>query len=162
MVLYLQTPAIIMSKFLLLLLCFLANNLLAQNIDSLNQTAKVIVYKDPRIDILGAKEAEINTAINKALARSAWGYRLQVLSTNDRELAMRTKSQLLQKFPEQKVYMLFQLPYLKLRFGNFKTKQEAQYYKNQISRMLGGASVYFINERIEVKPEKESKEDDTN
>ena len=75
---------------------------------------------------------------------------------------MKIKSQLLQKFPEQKVYMLFQLPYLKIRFGNFKTKQEADVYKNQISRMLDGASIYYINERIEVKPEKEPREEDTN
>ncbi len=151
-----------MYKIVLLFLCFLSYDVTAQNTDTLMTTAKVIVHKDPRLDILGAKEAEVNTMLTKVLARTGWGYRLQVLSTNDRELAMRTKSQLLQRFPEQKVYMLFQLPYLKLRFGNFKTKQEANYYKNQISRMLGGTSIYLIGERIEVKPEKEPKEEDNN
>jgi hypothetical protein len=56
--------------------------------------------------------------------------------------------------------MLYQMPYVKLRFGNFTTKQEAELYKKQISRMLGGASVYTISERIEVKPDKDSKDDD--
>ena len=123
---------------------------------------KVVTYKDPRLDILGEKMAEINITNNKIAARSASGYRLQVLSTNDRELAMKTKSELLQRFPDQKVYMIFQLPYLKIRFGNFRTMQEANTYKKQISLMLGGASVYYISERIEVKPEKEPKEEENN
>lgn len=152
-----------MFKIILLFLSFFSQHLSAQISDSVKQqTARVIVHKDPRLDILGAKEAEINIVAAKVLARSALGYRLQVLSTNDRELAMRTKTQLLQRFPEQKVYMLFQLPYLKIRFGNFKTRQEAQTYKNQVSRLLGGTSIYLISERIEVKPEKEPKEEENN
>ncbi len=132
----------------------------AQDTDSIKALQTMYVYKDSRLDIIGKKEAELNALAIKLAARSAIGYRLQVLSTNDRELAMKTKSQLLQQFPEQKVYMLFQSPYLKIRFGNFKSKQEAVPYKNQISRMLGGASVYYVSERIEVKPEKDSKDDD--
>lgn len=151
-----------MKKIIIAFACFGASQSFAQTSDTLLQTSQVIVYKDPRLDILGEKEAEINIMTAKILSRSAMGYRLQVLSTNDRELAMRTKSQLLQRFPEQKVYMLFQLPYLKLRFGNFRTKQEADIYKNQLSRMLDGASIYYISERIEVKPEKEQKDEDTN
>jgi hypothetical protein len=151
-----------MKKNIALFACLATLQSFAQTPDTLFQTSKVIVYKDYRLDILGEKEAELNALAIRMAARSAMGYRLQVLSTNDRELAMRTKTQLLQKFPEQKVYMLFQLPYLKIRFGNFKTKQEADVYKNQISRMLDGASIYYINERIEIKPEKEPKEEDTN
>ena len=103
-----------MKKIIVLFACFGALQSFAQTPDTLLQTSQVIIHKDPRLDILGEKEAEINVATAKLLSRSAMGYRLQVLSTNDRELAMRTKSQLLQKFPEQKVYMLFQLPYLKM------------------------------------------------
>src|SRR5688572_1163286 len=134
----------IMKKILVLLASLTVVGSFAQNSDSIVQTAKVIVHKDPRLDILREKEAEINALAVKLLARSAWGYRLQVLSTNDRELAMKTKARLLQKFPEQKTYMFYQMPYVKLRFGNFKTKQEAEFYRNQISRMLNGASVYFV------------------
>lgn len=150
-----------MSKFLILLFCFSFQYLFGQTTDSLVQIAKVTVYKDSRIDILGEKEAELNAYANRMAARSAMGYRLQVLSTNDRDLAMKTKTRLLQKFPEQKTYMFYQLPYVKLRFGNFRTKQEAEGYRKQISRMLDGASIYLVTERIEVKPEKEPKEEET-
>ena len=147
-----------MKKILFVILSFTGLHATAQT-DTLNNNIAVIVHKDFRLDILAKKEAELNAAIAKVAARTGMGYRLQVLSTNDRELAMKTRTQLLQRFPDQKVYMLYQAPYVKLKFGNFKTKEESLAYKTQISRMLGGASIYTISERIEVKPEKEIKVD---
>jgi hypothetical protein len=146
-----------MKQIFLFLFCLPALQSFSQT-DTIN-TATVIVHKDFRLDILSRKVAELNAAATKAAARSAMGYRLQVLSTNDRDLAMRTRTQLLQRYPDQKVYMLFQAPYLKLKFGNFSSKQEADLYKSQISRMLGGSTIYTLTERIEIKPEKEIKEE---
>lgn len=145
-----------MKKLLFSILCLTGLQTFAQN-DSTSPVA-VVVHKDFRLDILARKEAELNAAAIKAASRTAMGYRLQVLSTNDREYAMKIRTQLLQRYPDQKVYMHYQMPYVKLRFGNFVTKQEAELYKKQISRMLNGASVYTIAERIEVKPEKEIRE----
>ena len=146
-----------MKKFLFSILCISGLQTFAQT-DSTSTNA-VVVYKDFRLNILARKQAELNDALTKSAARSAMGFRLQVLSTNDREYAMKTRTQLLQKFPEQKVYMMYQMPYVKLKFGNFKTKQEAEIYKKMISRMLDGASIYTLAEKIEIKPEKEIKED---
>ena len=157
MVLFLPTQVIDMKKIIFSILCLTALRSFAQTDSSI--TIPVVVHKDFRLDILGRKEAELNLAAAKAAARIGMGYRLQVMSTNDRNLAMKTRTQLLQKFPDQKVYMSFQAPYVKLTFGNFLTKQEADLYKNQISRMLGGASVYTLAQRIEIKPEKESKDE---
>ena len=145
-----------MKKLLFSILCFTCLQSFAQ--DSV-AVLPVVVHKDFRLDILARKEAELNTSAAKAAARTAMGYRLQVLSTNDREQAMKIRTQLLQRFPDQKVYMLYQMPYVKLKFGNFTSKDEAELYKKQISRMLGGASVYTISERIEVKPDKDFKDD---
>ena len=129
--------------------------------DSIVAVSKIAVNKDFRLDLIAKKEAEINESNNRMAARSAMGYRLQVLSTNDRDLAMKTRTQLLQQFPEQKVYRLYQAPYVKLKFGNFKTKPEAEKYRAQVMRMMSGASIYIVPERIEVKPEKEVKDDET-
>lgn len=145
-----------MKKFLFSILCLSALQTFAQA-DSINITP-VVVHKDFRLDILARKEAELNAAAIKAAARSAMGYRLQVLSTNDRDHAMKIRTQLLQRYPDQKVYMFYHAPYVKLTFGNFITKQEAESYKKLISRMLDGASVYTLSQRIEVKPEKEPKD----
>ena len=146
-----------MKNFLILFFCVAGLQTFAQT-DSL-VPVPVIVHRDFRLDILARKEAELNSAAIKAAARSAMGYRLQVLSTNDRDLAMKTRTQLLQRFPDQKPYMIFQAPYVKLTFGNFVSRQEAELYKKQISQMLGGASVYILSQRIEIKPEREVKED---
>ena len=148
-----------MKYFFFFIFCFSVSQSFAQIVDS-SQATKIVVNKDFRLDILAKKEADINEANNKLAARSAMGYRLQVLSTNDRALAMKTRTQLLQQYPDQKVYMLYQAPYVKLKFGNFTSKQEAEKYKNQISRMLNGASIYVVPERIEVKPEKDILKED--
>ena len=147
-----------MKRIIIALLVITTVNAKAQT-DSISK-GSVIVHADYRLQILGRKEAELNGAFAKKMERSAIGYRLKILSTDDKEMAFKTRTQLLQKFPEQKVYMYFQAPYVKLKFGNFRTKQEAESYKKQISKMLGGISIYLLNERVEVKPEKDVKEDE--
>lgn len=122
--------------------------------DSMPYTGKLNVYKDYRLDILAKKEAEFNEAL--ALGpKSAKGYRLMVLSTNDRNLAMNVRAKLLQRYPEQKVYMSFQPPYIKLKFGNFLEKTEADQYKKEITaNRLVTTNIYLVPEIIEIKPDK--------
>ena len=122
--------------------------------DSGLPVGKVSVFKDSRLDILAKKEAEFNEAI--ALGpKFAKGYRLMLLNTNDRSRAMNLRGNLLQKFPEQKVYMSFQPPYIKLKFGNFLEKAEADEYKKVITRSkLVATNIYLVPDIIEIKPDK--------
>jgi hypothetical protein len=110
----------------------------------------VVVFKDYRLDILANKETELNTAFLKQQARNIQGYRLMVLNTSDKNYAFKIRAELLQKFPEQKPYMWFANPYIRIKFGNFKTKEEAEPYRKEISKMLDGANIYLISEIIEV------------
>jgi hypothetical protein len=115
---------------------------------------KVTVIKDSRLDELVQKEAAFNEAL-AASAKASKGYRLMILNTNDRPLAMKVRSQLLQNFPEQKVYMGFQPPFIKLKFGNFLTKEDAELYKKDILRLkIITGNVYLLPETIETKPDK--------
>lgn len=114
---------------------------------------KVVVIKDYRLNIVATKEVELNTALLKVKARTAKGYRLMVLNTNDKDYAFKVRAELLQKFPEQKPYMWFANPYIRLKFGNFRTKEEAEIYRRKISQMLGGANIYYLSETIEVEPD---------
>lgn len=125
-------------------------------------TNKVVVYQDFRLAVIARKEADINTAILKAEARIGRGFRLMILNTSDREYAMKIRGELLQKYPEQKTYMWFANPYIKIKFGNFKTKEEADPYKKQISKLLNGSTIYYLPENIEVKPDKDFNPDDVN
>jgi len=115
---------------------------------------KITVIKDSRLDELARREAAFNEALSAA-TKSSKGYRLMILNTNDRPFAMKVRSQLLQNFPEQKVYMGFQPPFIKLKFGNFLTKEDAEIYKKDILRLkIITGNIYLLPETIETKPEK--------
>jgi hypothetical protein len=145
----------------ILILLFFGLQAFAQ-VEDTSVTNKVVIYQDYRLAILARKEADINTAILKAEARIGKGFRLMILNTNDREYAMKIRAELLQKYPEQKTYMWFANPYIKIKFGNFKTKEEADLYKKQITKLLNGATIYYLPETIEVKPDKDFNPDDIN
>lgn len=120
----------------------------------------VSVSKDPRLDILGKKVAEFNEAAASGL-KAAKGYRLLVLSSNDRDYAMKVRAQLLQKFPEQKVYMTFQAPYIRLKFGNFVDKEDAERYRKMLnSGKIVTTNIYLVPEIVEVKPDKNKEKDE--
>ena len=115
--------------------------------------AKVIVQKDRRIDILGEKMYAYNDGLKKNI-RSARGYRLMVLSSNDRNLAMKLRSSLLQQYPQHKVYMVYQNPFIKLKMGNFVEKAEAENFKKQLIRQgVVPGNIYLLSEMVEIKPE---------
>lgn len=142
-------------SFFFLVFCF---NSFSQIKDS--SYAKMVVHSDYRLQLLGKRISEINTSILKSQARTAKGYRLMVLNTNDRAYALKVRSELLQRFPDQKPYMWYAKPYIKLKFGNFRTKEEADDYRRQISQMLDGANIYLLSETIEVKPDKDFNPDE--
>ncbi len=112
---------------------------------------KVTVHKDPRLDILAKAEAEINSMSSRFVK----GYRLFVLKSNNREYAMKVRSYLLQNFPEEKVIMTYQSPFIKMKFGDFEDKKDAEHYRDMILRdgiITGG--IYVVPDTIELKPDK--------
>ena len=115
---------------------------------------KVTVIKDNRLDELAKKEAAFNEAMNMS-TKMGQGYRLMVLSTNDRPLAMKVRSQLLQHYPDQKIYMSFQPPNIKLKFGDYVEKADAENIRNDmIKNKLVTGNIYIVADKIEIKPDK--------
>ena len=135
-------------------LIFLCCVFTAKSQDSLSK-GTVTYTKDPRIDELGDKMTEFNESIATSIARSAKGYRLMLLSTSDRNAALTLRSRLMQLYPDQKIYMIFQSPYIRLKFGNFLDKNDAEKMKKHLndSKLITG-NIYVVPETIEVKPEK--------
>jgi len=120
-------------------------------------TGKITVIKDQRLDILAKKELEFNTLGTKA----AKGYRLLVMNSNDRDKVMAVRAKLLQAFPDQKVYMTYQFPYIKLKFGNFVEKPDAERFRDLLGKMqIVTNNVYVVPEIVEVKPDKIKKEEE--
>lgn len=151
--------------FFVLLPFFTAFQAMAQtatvNVKDTANLGKVTVYKDNRLDALVKKEIESNE-IYALGPKSAKGYRLMLLNTSDRPLAMNVRAKLLQRYPEQKVYMSFQPPYIKIKFGNFLEADEAEKYRQEIIKTkLVANNIYVLPEIIEVKPDKD-KDKETN
>ena len=146
-----------------LIVFFCCTNLFAQKINDTTINGTAVLIKDPRIDILGKKMAEYNKSLATVTytngLTSAKGYRLMVVSTNDRPYAMKIRAQLYQMFPDQKQYMSFQMPNIKIKFGNFLEKAEAERVRKLIlGTKLVTTNIYLLPETIEVKPSKEEKE----
>lgn len=138
---------------LLMVLCF-NSYLEAQiiTIDTLNN-GKVLLQKDSRIDILGEKMEDYNISLAKSV-RSGKGFRLMLLTSNDRNMVMQTRSKLLQQYPEHKIYMIYQSPFIKLKMGNFVEKTDAEKLKKQLlSQKIITGNIYILSETIEIKPE---------
>jgi hypothetical protein len=83
------------------------------------------------------------------------GYRLMVISTPDRDLAMRVRARLFQTFPDQKPYMEFQMPNTKIKFGNFLDRGQADRVRKQIMAMkLVPNNIYVVPCLVEMKVQK--------
>ena len=130
-----------MKSFFTLLCFIVVLNVNAQNgnPDTIPDTANaVIIHKDPRLDLLVKKQAEVNKVTGVDNRKTDKGYRILVISTNNREEALKKKKKIYTYFPDLKAYLWYQSPYFRVKAGNFKDKQTADKYKNRLS-------VYFPN-----------------
>lgn len=145
--------------FFLLLLTMFGNVAFAQTSDS-DSSGNLTIIKDPRIDVLAGKLSEYNEMMNVRKARTGKGYRLMVLTTSNRAQAMSVRTALMQQYPDHKVYMIFQSPFIKLKFGNYEEKKEAEEMRKQLlkSGIITG-NIYLVPETIEVKPDKGDEEE---
>src|SRR5215213_1563469 len=92
-------------------------------------SGSVVVNKDPRIDLLIKKQIDINEETTRDTRRTAPGYRIQVINSNDRNKVFAVKAKIYQLYPELKPYLMYQPPFYKLKVGNFRTKEEAEEYR---------------------------------
>lgn len=115
------------------------------------------VKRDPRVDKLVDKQIELNKQALRIRTTLEPGFRILVISTNKRDLAIDAKSRLLKIYPDQKSYMFYQSPNFKLQFGNFKTMKEAEQMKKELVLDFG-ENLIIIPSQVEVKGEKQEAE----
>jgi SPOR domain len=135
-------------KYVLFVLFFCPVRLFCQA-----DSASVLVQKDPRIDMLVKKQTQINEETTRDSRRNIPGYRIQVINSSDRNKVFAVKTQVYQKYPDLKPYLIYQAPNYKLKLGNFKTPEEAEPYLQQLTKLFP-SGVYVIHDIIEVKLEK--------
>ncbi len=109
----------------------------------------VIIRKDLRLNILSEKQAILNKRAALTTSNGLYkGYRVQVISTSNRDEAQKIKTDLLTKFPEQKVYLIFQSPNFKVRIGNFLKKEDAEDFRTLLNKYYS-SGVYIVADAIE-------------
>jgi hypothetical protein len=125
-----------------------------------SDSGSVVVHKDPRLDLLVKKQAQINEVTSREGRRSGKGYRLMIISTNSRDEAIAAKTKIYTYFPELKAYMWHQSPYYKLKAGNFKDRKEAEDYQKKLN-IFFPKGVFIMNDIVELKPEKSHEENNS-
>jgi len=123
---------------------------------SVNNT--VVVHKDPRLDMLVNKQAQINEETSREARKTTKGYRLMIISTNNRDEAISAKTKVYTYFPELKAYLWHQSPYYKVKAGNFKDRKDAEAYQKKLNVYFSNG-VFIMNDIVETKPDKTREED---
>jgi hypothetical protein len=108
------------------------------------------VIRDPRLDILVEKQAELNKNEIRKRVYIEQGFRIQVISTNDRQAALEAKSTLLKNFADQQSYLIYQSPKFRILFGNFRTQKEAQQWRSTLEVFFEN-DLLIVPSKIEIK-----------
>jgi len=78
------------------------------------------VTRDPRLDKLVDKQAELNKEALKARTVLEPGFRILVISTNKRDLALDTKTKLMKLYPDQKNLFVLSVAQLQIAIRQFQ------------------------------------------
>jgi hypothetical protein len=146
-----------MYKFLLIISLSISTSCFSQANGVVREAyGSVIVNKDPRLDLLAAKQAEINkkaAILNRAGHYP--GFRIQVANTQNRDEANTIKAEMLRRFPDQKTYLLYQAPYFRVRVGNFLSIKEGASLRKMIMALYPNKGIFFVRDTIEYTPPEE-------
>lgn len=119
----------------------------------------VIVHKDPRLDLLVKKQANINDVTSRDSRRTDKGFRLMIISTTSRDEALAAKAKVYTYFPDLKAYLWYQSPYFRVKAGNFKDRKDAEAYQKRMNSYFP-RGVFIMKDVIEVKPGKGGENED--
>ncbi|MEY4703346.1 MAG: hypothetical protein RIR96_1243, partial [Bacteroidota bacterium] len=100
----------------ILMLMFQNGNAQTQ-LDTMSKIGSMVI-QDRRLTLLGNEMNQYNQSLSLK-TKMVDGFRLIILKTSDREEAMKLRSNLLRILPDQKLYMIFVSPNIKLKMGNF-------------------------------------------
>jgi hypothetical protein len=84
------------------------------------------------------------------------GYRLQVLTTTDRNVANQMKAKMYSLFPNEKAYILNKRPYYSVHQGDYFSLEAAQAAKKIVEKNLG-VTIYVVNAQLLALPPEAAK-----
>lgn len=125
----------------ILIMCF--QQLAAQ------EKGKVLVTKDPQIDSLIARRLELNRAGVSGKNVTLSGFRVQIFSGLDRQVAYSEQAKFKARYPAINTYISYTQPNYKLRVGDFRTRLEAEKLMNELKKYYN--SMFVFSEMIILK-----------
>jgi hypothetical protein len=128
--------------------CFFFMMFFASSQSFAQKRGRVQVVRDPLFDSLLTKRAELNRAgANEGGGfTSSYGYRVQIYSGSNRNLAYNAQAKFNKEFPEMRTYISYREPNFKVRAGDFRTRIEAERMKEQLRTMF--SAMFIISEKI--------------
>ena len=132
-----------MKRITLYAFCFLLFAIVAKA----QERGKVEVVKDSRVDTLAAKRVSLKVS-NPVAGFSSNGYRIQIFSGPARSDAYQVQAKFQAKFPGVRSYMSYTVPNFKVKVGDFRTKLEAEKFRQELQSSFSG--LFIIPEKINI------------
>ena len=81
--------------------------------------------------------------------RQVNGYRIQLVSNNNRKELLNLKAKFIQEYPDQMAYIEYAAPQFKLRIGDFKTHAEADMFLSEVR--INFSSAFIVPDKIVIE-----------
>ena len=108
-----------------------------------SDTNGVRLTQDKRIDRLIEKHILINQQ-----KKGKKGYRVQIFFGSSKKQAMEIRASFIGTFPDHEGYVIYDVPYFKVRAGDFKTRMEAVKLQKQLIGDFPGS--FIVQDRIPI------------
>ena len=109
--------------------------------DSIPYTPKVLDK------VFGTSQLKILDSLKNIQVSTREGFRLQIFESSSADEANRVLKKFNKSFSDS-LYMIFEAPLYKIRYGNYITKQEAEDVKKDL-RNKGYKNIWIVKSRIE-------------
>ncbi len=135
----------------------------AQNtiVDSINAAGTITIEQPAALNARlvaepqgEASDVEPTTDVAKPTRAARSGYRIMVFDDNNvrtaKNAAQVRKSQVQARFPQHRVYVVFNSPYWRVKVGDFRTRAEAEHVMSEIRAAIPAAasSLRIVRDRI--------------
>ncbi len=93
------------------------------------QKGNVVIVENPQVSTLVEKHKYLNDK------QKTVGWRVQIFfdsGNNSKSRAFSKKGEFMTKYPDMPVYLMFQSPYYKVRVGDFRSRIDAEGFKQKI------------------------------
>lgn len=113
------------------------------------EKGSVLITKNPLIDSLIARRLELNRSGIAEDAITTSGFRVQVLSSLDRQVTYSEQTKFKSRYPKINTYISYTQPNYRLRVGDFRTRLEAEKFMDELRSYY--TSLFIFSEMITLR-----------